>query len=49
MKRLVIVDAGAPQQDVAAIRRSDLAEWPTPIFFCGKEVGDDSALSRRGH
>jgi hypothetical protein len=39
VKRLVIVDAGAPQQDVPAIRKV-LAEWPTPIFFCGKEVGE---------
>jgi hypothetical protein len=39
VKRLVIVDTGAPQQDVAAIRRI-IAEWPTPVFFCGKEVGE---------
>jgi hypothetical protein len=39
VKRLVIVDSGAPQQDVAALRRI-LAEWPTPIFFCGREVGE---------
>jgi purine nucleosidase len=39
VKRLVIVDAGAPQQDIPAIRKV-LAEWPTPIFFCGKEVGE---------
>ena len=38
VKRLVIVDAGAPQQDVPAIRRI-IAEWPTPVFYCGKEVG----------
>jgi len=38
VKRLVIVD-GAPQQDVAALRKV-LAEWPTPIFFCGREVGE---------
>jgi purine nucleosidase len=38
VKRLVIVDTGAPQLDVAAMRRI-LAEWPTPIFYCGKEVG----------
>ena len=38
VKRLVIVDSGAPQQDVPALRKV-LAEWPTPIIFCGKEVG----------
>jgi purine nucleosidase len=38
VKRLVIVDSGAPQKDVPAIRRI-LAEWPAPIFFCGSEVG----------
>jgi hypothetical protein len=37
VKRLVIVDSGAPQ-DVAAMNRV-LAEWPTPIYFCGKDVG----------
>ena len=35
----MIVDTGAPQQDAAALRKV-LAEWPTPIFFCGREVGD---------
>src|ERR1017187_8813437 len=39
VKRLVVVDAGVPQQDVPAIRRI-LAEWPTPVFFCNKEVGE---------
>jgi hypothetical protein len=39
VKRLVIVDSGAPQQDVPALRRV-LAEWPTPIFYCPREVGD---------
>jgi hypothetical protein len=38
VKRLVIVDSGA-RQDAAAIRKI-LAEWPTPVFYCGKEVGD---------
>jgi hypothetical protein len=38
-RRLVIVDAGVPQQDVPAIRKV-IAEWPSPIFFCSKEVGD---------
>ncbi len=39
VKRLVIVDNGTPQQDAPALRRI-LAEWPTPVFFCGKEVGE---------
>ena len=39
VKRLVIVDSGEPQKDVAALRKV-LAEWPTPIFFCGREVGE---------
>jgi hypothetical protein len=38
VKRLVIVDAGASQADVPAIRKV-LAEWPTPIFLCGREAG----------
>jgi hypothetical protein len=39
VKRLVIVDSGTPNKDAAALRRV-IAEWPTPIFFCPKEVGD---------
>lgn len=39
VKRLVIVDSGAPHQDPAALNRV-LHEWPTPIFYCGKDVGD---------
>jgi hypothetical protein len=39
VKRLVIVDSGTPYKDVAALRRV-IAEWPTPIFFCPREVGD---------
>jgi hypothetical protein len=38
VKMLVIVDSGAPQ-DVKAMRRV-LAEFPAPMVFCGKEVGD---------
>jgi hypothetical protein len=38
VKRLVIVDSGAPQQDVPALRKV-LSEWPTPVIFCGNEVG----------
>lgn len=38
VKVLVIVDSGAPQ-DVQAMRRV-LAEFPAPLVFCGKDVGD---------
>jgi hypothetical protein len=38
VKRLVIVDDGTPQKDVAALRRL-ISEWPTPVFYCGPEVG----------
>jgi hypothetical protein len=38
VKRLVIVDAGVPQ-DAAAMRKV-LTEWPSPVFFCGREVGE---------
>jgi hypothetical protein len=39
VKRLVIVDSGESVQDVAALRKV-LAEFPSPIIFCGKEVGE---------
>jgi hypothetical protein len=39
VKHLVIVDAGTPYKDAAALRKV-IAEWPTPVFFCPKEVGD---------
>jgi hypothetical protein len=39
VKRLVIVDSGAPRKDDVALRKI-LNEWPTPIIFCGKEVGN---------
>ena len=42
-RRLVIVDAGVPQQDVAAIRKV-IAEWPSPIVFCPKEVALEKAF-----
>ncbi|HEX5110719.1 MAG TPA: hypothetical protein VFV95_19850 [Vicinamibacterales bacterium] len=45
VKRLVLVDTGEPHQDVPALRTL-LAEWPTPVFVCGKDVGD--ALSFPG-
>jgi hypothetical protein len=38
VKRLVIVDAGG-KQDVPALRKV-LAEFPAPIFFSGREVGE---------
>ncbi len=38
LKMLVVVDSGEPQ-DVAAMRKV-LAEFPAPIVFCGKEVGE---------
>jgi len=38
VKMLVVVDSGAPQ-DVKAMRRV-LAEFPAPMVFCGKDVGD---------
>ena len=38
VKNLVVVDSGE-RQDVPAIRRI-LAEWPSPIVFCGREVGE---------
>ncbi len=39
VKRLVIVDSGTPNKDAAALRKV-IAEWPTPVFFAPKEVGD---------
>ena len=38
VRMLVVVDSGEAQ-DVAAMRKV-LAEFPAPIVFCGKEVGD---------
>ena len=39
VKRLVIVDTGAPRADASALRRI-VTDWPTPIFFCGRDVGE---------
>lgn len=39
VKRLVIVDTGAPQQDIPALRKV-LAEWPGQVVLCGPEVGE---------
>src|SRR3954465_13090330 len=38
VRRLVIVDAGIPQRDVAG-RRGGSAEWPSRMFYLGPEVG----------
>lgn len=40
VKRLVIVDAGTPYKDAAALRKV-ISEWPTPIVFCPRVVGDE--------
>lgn len=39
VKRLVIVDAGTSYKDAVSLRRI-VAEWPSPIFYVPKEVGD---------
>jgi hypothetical protein len=39
VKRLVIVESDDLRRDPAALRRV-IAEWPTPVFFCGRDVGD---------
>jgi hypothetical protein len=39
VKRLVVVDAGVPQSDVAGLRKV-LREWPSPVVLCGREVGE---------
>ena len=39
VKRLVIVDSPTQDKDAAALRKV-IAEWPTPIFFSPKAVGD---------
>lgn len=39
VKRLVLVDAGVLQADPAALRRI-LADWPSPVIYCGKEIGE---------
>jgi inosine-uridine nucleoside N-ribohydrolase len=38
VKRLVIVDGGVPQRDPAALNKV-IAEWPTPVVFCGRDAG----------
>ncbi len=39
VRRFVIVDSGARSADPAALRKV-IAEWPTPIVYCGPEVGE---------
>jgi hypothetical protein len=39
VKRLVIVESSDGQRDPAALRKV-IAEWPTPVVFCGRDVGD---------
>lgn len=39
VKALVIVEAGVTGHDAPALRRL-LAEWPTPVVFCPRDVGD---------
>lgn len=39
VKRVVIVESSTPQPDPAALRRF-IADCPSPVFFCGKDVGD---------
>jgi hypothetical protein len=39
VRRLVIVDSGTAQRDAPALLRI-VAEWPAPIFYCGREVGE---------
>jgi hypothetical protein len=43
VKRLVVVDAGVPQADPAALRRI-IAEWPGPVFYVGRDVGEALTL-----
>jgi hypothetical protein len=38
IKRLVIVDTGAPRQDAAALAAL-LAEWPSPVYLIGSDAG----------
>jgi purine nucleosidase len=39
VKRLVIVESPETGRDPAALRRL-VSEWPSPIFYCGREVGE---------
>jgi hypothetical protein len=46
VKMLVVVDAGEPQ-DAPAMRKV-LAEFPSPIVYCGREVGESLAFPGAG-
>jgi hypothetical protein len=39
VKRLVIVEAGAAGTAASALRKI-VAEWPSPIVFCGRDIGE---------
>ena len=39
VRRLVIVDTAETRSDPASLERV-IAEWPSPVFFCGSDVGD---------
>lgn len=39
VRRLVIVESDELRRDLAALRKV-IAEWPAPVFFCGRDVGD---------
>jgi hypothetical protein len=39
VKRLVVVEAGVSGQDAAALRKL-VSEWPTPIVYCPRALGD---------
>jgi len=39
VRRLIVVDTGAPQADGPALSKV-LAEWPTPVFYLGREAGE---------
>jgi hypothetical protein len=41
VRQLVIVDNGAPQRDPDALRKV-IANWPTAVFYCGREVGEQA-------
>jgi hypothetical protein len=41
VRRLVVVDNGAPQRDPASLRKV-IASWPTPVFYCGPEAGEQA-------
>jgi hypothetical protein len=40
VRRLIVVDTGPPQRDVAALRKV-IAGWPTPVFYLGQGAGEN--------